>query len=129
MGRGKTRWKRDEYPEDWEQISKEFRESKGYTCEVCGFQQGGTLTSKAGNEYKGTVDAAHKYPNDTQNPDPELLCLCKRDHRIYDNSFQHIIDEGKHQAALHSILLQQNGWDVEWCDHPDCQGYYLKHEH
>lgn len=127
MGKSKRRWDRSQYPDNWEQISYEFRASKEFTCEHCGYVQGDVLVSKAGREYRGTVDAAHKYPRDTRNPDPELLCLCKCHHRMYDNGFQETMDEGDHQARLHGILLERDGY--VWCDHADCQGYYLPHEH
>ncbi len=123
----KKRWDRSKYPENWEQISRDFRESKDFTCEECGYVQGDPLISKAGNEYRGSVDAAHKWPNDTHNPNPDLLCYCKSCHRRYDNSFADLIEEGKHQAELHGILLEREGY--VWCDHEDCKGYYLPHEH
>ncbi len=59
---------------------------------------------------RGTVDAAHKWPNDTRNPHPALYALCKRCHRFYDNGFTEIIAEGKHQAVLHRILLGRQGY-------------------
>jgi hypothetical protein len=98
---GKKRWDREKYPENWEQMSYEFRESKDFTCEVCGYRQGDPLISKAGNEYRGSVDAAHRFPNDESNPDPELLCLCKRDHRIYDNTIK---AEYEHQENMMEIV-------------------------
>jgi len=124
-----NRWDRSKYPENWEQISHEFRSSKDFTCEwdECGVQQGDTLTSKAGRDYKAVVDAAHKYPFDESNPDPELYCYCKKHHRVYDNTFQKQIEEAEHLVRMHDILIEQNGY--VWCDHPDCGGYYLPHEH
>ncbi len=101
------RWDRSQYPPNWEEISYQFRASKDFTCEWCGYQQGQPRKSRRGRMHKSTVDAAHKYPRDTRNPDPELYCLCKRCHRLYDNQFQEIIAEGEHQAALHRILLAQ----------------------
>jgi hypothetical protein len=108
-------WQRrdDEYPEDWEEMSRAFRASRGYICEHCGVQQGTVRVSRAGNEYTARVAAAHKYPNDTQNPYPELLCLCERCHFAYDARFREIIEEGKHQALLHAIVLERY-WGVEY---------------
>jgi hypothetical protein len=105
--RCKRRWDRKQYPPNWEQISRDFRASKNYTCESCGYHQGDWLRSKRGRWYRGTVDAAHVWPNDTKNPAPALLCLCKRCHRLYDNMFAEIIAEGIHQAVLHGILLER----------------------
>ena len=123
----RKRWDRSKYPENWPQISYDFRASKDFTCEVCGYRQGDPLLSKAGNTYKGSVDAAHKYPYDETNPDPALFCMCKRDHRIYDNTLQDKIAEAEHQATMHDICLEKEGY--VWCDYPDCKGYYLPHEH
>lgn len=107
------RWDRSQYPENWEEISLNFRASKDFTCEWggCGVRQGDTLISRAGNEYKAVVDAAHVYPFDTMNPNPDLLCLCKKHHRLYDNSYQGL-DELEHQITMHRILIERNGYDV-----------------
>jgi 5-methylcytosine-specific restriction endonuclease McrA len=133
MGWSKRRWNRNKYPEEWERISYEFRSSKDFTCESCGYRQGDLLVSRAGRLYRGTVDAAHKYPNDTRNPQPELYCFCKRCHRLYDNQFQALIAEGKHVAKLHAILVQNRGYrlpahlltyyeDCPWC-YGECEGH------
>jgi hypothetical protein len=105
------RWDRSQYPENWEEISAAFRASKNYTCEWggCGVKQGDKLISKAGKEYTATVDAAHVYPFDTANPNPDLLCLCKKHHRIYDNSYQGEMDELEHQTIMHRILIEKKG--------------------
>ena len=121
------RWDRSQYPPDWEQKSQAFRAEHNYTCEDCGYVQGDPLISKAGREYPGTVDAAHYWANDTHNPDPQLRCLCKSCHRKWDNQFQEIMAEGDHQVRMHEIALEREGY--VWCDHPDCQGYYLPHSH
>ena len=101
------RWDRSQYPPNWEEISYNFRLSKDFTCEACGYRQWEPRISRSGREHKGTVDAAHKFPNDTRNPHPELICLCKRCHRLYDNLFQELLSEGNHQATLHRILLHR----------------------
>jgi hypothetical protein len=103
----RRRWDRKQYPPNWEQISYDFRASKNFTCECCGYVQGDWLISKRGRRYRGTVDAAHVWPNDTKNPNPALRCYCKSCHRFYDNLFNEIIAEGIHQAVLHSILLER----------------------
>jgi hypothetical protein len=112
MCKSKRRWDRSQYLPDWEEISRAFRASKQFTCEFCGYVQGDWLLSKKGKWYRGTVDAAHKWPNDTRNPRPALLCLCKRCHRLYDNLFYKIIEEGIHQAILHRILLERRGYTL-----------------
>ena len=101
------RWDRSQYPPNWEEISYNFRASKNFTCESCGYQQGEPRISRSGREHKGTVDAAHKWPNDTMNPKPELYCLCKRCHRLYDNLYDELVAEGVHQRKLHRILRER----------------------
>ena len=117
------RWDRSRYPENWEAMSQAFRASKNYTCEFCGTPQGTMRVSRSGRWYASWVAAAHKYPNDTRNPHPELLCLCEWCHLIYDAQFQDILAEGEHQARLHAIALEQReevmpvdrayGWNEE----------------
>lgn len=102
-------WDRSKYPENWEEISFNFRASRDFTCEWdgCNVKQGDTLISKAGNEYKAVVDAAHAIPWETHNPDAELYCFCKKHHRIYDNLFNDEIAELEHQIRMHRILLSR----------------------
>lgn len=109
--RCRKRWDRSQYPPNWKEISYDFRASKNFTCEGCGYRQGDWLLSRKGRLYRGTVDAAHKWPNDTKNSAPALICMCKRCHRFYDNGFTEIIAEGKHQAVLHRILLERRGYE------------------
>lgn len=104
---GRKRWDRSQYPDNWEELSQAFRASKQFTCEHCGTVQGTWRTSRAGNAYRSITAAAHRYPNDTRNPHPDLLCLCERCHCIYDGHFRGIIDEGKHQALMHEILVDR----------------------
>lgn len=104
---GRKRWDRSQYPENWEELSQAFRASKAFTCEHCGTVQGTWRTSRAGNAYRSITAAAHRYPNDTRNPQPDLLCLCERCHCIYDGHFRGIIEEGKHQALMHEILVDR----------------------
>jgi hypothetical protein len=123
----KKRWDRSQYPENWEEISKNKREEAGWVCEFCGTAHGDQGTSKCGSNYTVRIAAAHKWPNDTRNPDPDLYALCQSCHFSYDAQFRDIIAEGKHQANMHGIALEQEGY--VWCDHEDCKGYYLPHEH
>lgn len=103
-----------------------FRASKQYTCEHCGTVQGTWRLSKAGNVYRSITVAAHRYPNDTHNPHPDLLCLCERCHPHYDGLFRGMIEEGMHQALMHEILVerfleeQEEGvhWDL-WSEDED----------
>lgn len=122
-----SRWDRSKYPEDWEAISRRKREEANWTCEFCGAVNGEGAQSRGGSTYTVVVAAAHKWPHDERNPDPDLYCLCQSCHRSYDNQFRDIIEEGDHQIKLHRIALEHEGY--EYCDHPDCQGYYLPHEH
>lgn len=110
---GKRRWDRSQYPDDWEEISHSKKVAASWTCEFCGNEHGKCACNKRGGEYTAYMAAAHKWAGDTHNPDPELYCLCQSCHRKYDNSFQTAYEEE----------------EKVWCDHPDCQGYFLPHEH
>jgi len=123
----KKRWDRSNYPDDWEEISHRKREEAGWRCEFCGAPHQGEGKSKSGLLYRVWLAAAHKWPNDTRNENPELYCLCQSCHRSYDNQFAEIIAEGKHQAKMHEIALEQEGYERVWCE--ECQGYFLEHEH
>lgn len=142
FGKKRKRWDRDEYPENWEELAQAAKERAAYTCEFCGVEHRGEGTNRHGGPYEVRVAAAHKYPNDTHNPDPDLYCLCQSCHRTYDNRFKDIIEEGKHQAVMHEILLEREGYgkrdesgamsmvpdeDRVWCE--ECQGWYWPHEH
>jgi hypothetical protein len=107
-----VRWDRSRYPIDWEEISYQFRKSKGFTCECCGVKQGTSVISKAGKVYRIVVDAAHKYPWAVSDPNAALYCFCKRCHRIYDNIYREELEEVEHMARLHRILLRKRGYEV-----------------
>jgi hypothetical protein len=106
------RWQRSNYPDEWESISFLFRAGKDFTCEGCGVQQGTRVLSRAGKPYRVVVDAAHRYPWDTRNPNAELYCFCKRCHRIYDNIYREELEEVEHMAKLHRILLKKRGYKI-----------------
>jgi hypothetical protein len=133
----RKRWARDEYPENWEEIAQQKKEEADFTCEFCGNAHRDQGQNKKGGTYDVRVAAAHRFPNDTGNPDPDLLCLCQSCHRKYDNQFRGIIEEGKHQAIMHEIILERigdgkgNGGDDEkvYCGHPECGDYYYPHTH
>jgi hypothetical protein len=105
------RWDRSKYPENWEEISYNFRASKNFTCEwpECNVKQGDLLISKKGKLYIATVDAAHAIPWETHNPDAKLYCFCKKHHRIYDNLWSEEIAELEHLMIMHRILLERRG--------------------
>ena len=106
------RWNRSKYPANWEFISFLFRWTKNFTCESCGIRQGEWVLSRAGKPYRVVVDAAHKYPWSTLDPNAELFCFCKRCHRLYDNLFRAEIEEVEHLARMHRILLEKRGYII-----------------
>lgn len=121
------KWDRSQYPDDWEEISRRKREEAGWTCEFCGAEHQGQSTSKGGSSYTVRVAAAHKWPRDTRNPDPDLYCLCQSCHFSYDNQFQNLMEEGEHQARMHEIALEQELKyydDCALCDRGGCRGHY-----
>jgi hypothetical protein len=128
----KNRWDRSKYPDDWERKSYDQRSSTNWTCEFCGAVHGGEGTTRGGNTYKPVrIAAAHKWPHDESNPNPDLYSLCQSCHFSYDAQFRGIIAEGDHQVAMHRILLEpvfgDYGEERFWCD--ICNGYYLEHSH
>ncbi len=119
------RWDRKKYPPNWEELSENCRKQAGYTCQDCGYERGQPKKSKAGNTWYDPLDASHDIPNDTANPNSPLTCRCKRCHRLYDNLFP--IEEWRHVERMNAIAMEKSGY--VWCDHEDCGGYYLPHEH
>ena len=106
----KKRWYSTRYPPNWRQISYRFREEHNFVCEHCGTRQGTPRVSHRGRTYFSIVCAAHRWPGDTMNPNPDLLCLCEICHFYYDWHFRRrkpALSELEHQKRLHTILIEQ----------------------
>ena len=65
------------YVRDWEQISRDYREKKNYTCEICGLQ----IDNFFDRQY---MHCHHKDANKLNNKESNLQCLCMRCHSKID---------------------------------------------
>jgi hypothetical protein len=73
------------YPDNWTCIAYGVKEACGWRCEHCHIRHGSTRTSKrTGEKYRVWLHAAHRWFGDTDNPTPDLLCLCPTCHGRYD---------------------------------------------
>lgn len=96
------------YPPDWKRTAQAFKESRGLRCERCKIRHGGRRISKrTGKPYIVWLHAAHKYPYDTLNPHPELLCLCPSCHGRYDYWLRMREWAVRIEVLKHRALLQQ----------------------
>jgi 5-methylcytosine-specific restriction endonuclease McrA len=77
---------RAQYPERWEELSRECKERANWQCSHCGVKQYEIVLSKRGRPYMIYLHAAHKN-HDKSNPNPELVCLCISCHAKLD--YQH----------------------------------------
>jgi len=64
---------RSKYPENWKEISWEYKESIGWKCEWCGIQHLKDLDI-------GNCLTVHHPDHDPENPDARLIGLCARCH-------------------------------------------------
>lgn len=65
------------YTQGWERISREYRESKDYTCEICGLK----IENPLDRMY---MHCHHKNGDKTNNDFSNLQCLCIRCHSQVD---------------------------------------------
>jgi len=73
--------KRDEYPVNWELISRSVRQAAGWRCELCDAQNGGKHW-KTGAKVVLTVH--HINGNKQDNSKVNLIALCQRCHLRLD---------------------------------------------
>lgn len=59
------------YTSDFDQVSREYRKSRGFTCERCGTRL---------HKHKKLTDTHHKNGDKRDNQDDNLICLCKLCH-------------------------------------------------
>src|SRR5437588_4180257 len=78
-------YKRDRYPKNWDELSRQCKELANWRCERCNIKHGSWRQSKrTGNRYKVYLHAAHMKLHDTNNPAPELQALCPSCHGKLD---------------------------------------------
>jgi hypothetical protein len=93
------------YHKDWPEISRKFRERKGWQCERCGIKQGAERLSRKGNLYKVIVMACHEDHSQRHRADADLICLCCvchwwRDFEAYQLDEWRKLERMKHQRLL-----------------------------
>lgn len=85
------------YLPKWSKISKEYREKKNYTCEICGFHADNI--SK-----KQFIQVHHKDENKENNEESNLQCLCIDCHSNVNSRHQENFSKGANKAALDSFI-------------------------
>ena len=81
-------FERHRYPENWPVISRACKDRANWHCEHCGVIHGALCIGTVhGKEYKTAIAACHPN-NDPENPNAELLALCKACHMRLD-AMQH----------------------------------------
>ncbi len=100
------RERRKQYPPDWEKISRQFRQSRNFTCEDCRVKQGEQRVSRrTGVVYQVTMHAAHENRHEKHNPQAKLRCLCPTCHGRFDYQQKSREERLKIQRLLHARLL------------------------
>ncbi len=64
---------RSRYPDNWDEISKAYKDSIGWRCEECGIRHMEDFTM-------GSCLTVHHLDHDPENPNPRLRGLCARCH-------------------------------------------------
>lgn len=85
------------YTLDWQQISREFRKEKEYTCETCGLK-----IEVPGD--KRFIHTHHKSGNKLNNRRNNLECLCVLCHSFKDNTHEHNFERRRMQADIKSFV-------------------------
>ncbi len=84
------------YTKDWSTVSKSVRESKGYTCEACGF-----IPKPALYLY---IHLHHINNNKIDNSPSNLQCLCIACHAKVDDSHRERFSKGDNLLQLNNFL-------------------------
>jgi len=82
-----TPYRRQMYPANWRDLALACKIRANWKCEHCGVSQFDIRESRRGTPYFVYLAAAHRYPFQESNPNPELLCLCPSCHGKLD--YQH----------------------------------------
>lgn len=98
------------YPKGWSTISRNFRQSKNFTCADCGIKQGDIkVNTKTGEVKKAYVVASHEDHTQRHDPNAKLICRCPSCHLKADISYRKNNIEVQHQRRLHRVLLARRG--------------------
>ncbi len=93
------------YTRDWEEISRNYRESHNYTCERCGLH----IDDIFDRQY---IHCHHKDGNKLNNRDSNLECLCIRCHSRVDNNHRHNLTTGANRIIY-------DDFDEKYPEEPD----------
>ncbi len=85
------------YTLDWQQISREYRKEKNYTCENCGI----TPDTPADKRF---FHVHHKNGNKTNNKRSNLECLCILCHANEDSRHEHNFDTRRMQREVNGFV-------------------------
>jgi len=81
------------YTRDWNLVSKEYKEQKGYTCEQCGLRMDNPLDREF-------IHCHHVNGNKTDNRQENLRCLCIRCHSKVDEQHRRNLSSGANRVML-----------------------------
>lgn len=85
------------YPRNWQEVSKEFREKKNFTCEKCGYH--------AESYYQQQfIHVHHRNGDKTNCRDSNLQCLCIRCHASVDDVHRHNFSRGAQKVLLDEFI-------------------------
>ena len=99
-------FERHRYPANWPEMSLACKNRAAWHCERCGVVHKATCISVVhGTEYVTAIAACHPN-NDPENPDAELLALCKACHMRLD-AIQHARTRKRKRWQM--MTIQQRG--------------------
>lgn len=105
----KHRWL---YPDNWDVLAWECKQSAGWMCQQCGIAHGAAAVSeRSGVVYTVYLAAAH-LDHDPWNPSPRLAALCPTCHGRYDWSDMERLRWLELEDLRHRIWVERYG-DVE----------------
>lgn len=85
------------YTLDWQQISREFRKEKDYTCESCGIQ----IDEPSDRRF---IHVHHRNGNKLNNRRNNLECLCVLCHANKDATHEHNFERRKMQTDIRAFV-------------------------
>lgn len=100
---------RQAYPANWEELARQCKELAGWRCQHCQIEHGAWRVSRKGQPYQVWMTAAHKWPFDQSNPNPDLLCLCFSCHARYDAPWLLRAQWVELERLKHRVLLKLFG--------------------
>ncbi len=85
------------YTKNWEKISREYREKKGYVCERCGVR----ITNPFDYHF---MHVHHKNGKKANNKEANLQCLCIDCHSKVDNTHKERWTKGSNKIILNEYI-------------------------